>query len=435
MSNAKLIHCEEWEKIPIGIEDTQISPTEIHQIEQVWRQKTGKRPTVFFDYSSQTIAPKNWVGSISAPGIKLQVSPKGAKDLDGGEREKLDINLGYMLRAGLYDYSVFSLSSELSGSGNQYERSLEALCDLIQIARRNKVLRRYRTHKTVSQNYRGHLVFPRQAYLQIARPNKFYTRQVELDESIPENIFLKSVLSIFHWRTSGAIRRRIEECLIDFERVETSSNPLSIYKLIRFDRLSNEYVRSIRLAKDLLEGKAVGLFAGSFLGQSTVIFMPELFQTFVSRLVTDIFKPLGFEVISQQRGRYLGAWESGPSARKNSFELIPDIEMKEFGQKQTILLLDAKWKLLSLKSNSLGIAEQDAYQVVSYCTRFDCNKAVLIYPWIDSASPFGKLPATITIPNRSASVRVSVVCVPLLWKNQSTLITDFQTSVDYCLRA
>ncbi len=250
---------------------------------------------------------------------------------------------------------------------------------------------------------------------ELRNPGTFLSRWVELVEDTPENRFIKTALHFCSRRISGRIRRRLEGVLVEFDAVTISSRPFEDYRLIRFERLPNEYHEVLLLAKSLLEGRGGGFFAGSLMGRSDVIFTPDVFEAFVSQLVREVAGEHGLELVTKRPGRYLGQWETGPWAGKNSFEVKPDFELWFPNDDFPILLLDAKWKRLRPTSANLGVAEDDIYQMVAYGKRFNCDHAVLIYPWMGRTPPSSLHTAAIRLGNRHSTMKLSIACVPLLW--------------------
>jgi 5-methylcytosine-specific restriction enzyme subunit McrC len=62
-----------------------------------------------------------------------------------------------------------------------------------------------------------------------------------------------------------------------------------------------------------------------------------------------------------------------------AFRLKPDIVvMHRSGQ--TLLIADAKWKLIDADDAAHTISAGDVYQMLAYARRYEVNEVVLIYP-------------------------------------------------------
>lgn len=410
-----LLRREERETIRIGTGPDEISPEDLRRVETQWRSKSGKPPSVIFDYGFGTVRPKNWIGVIATRTVSLEVLPRGAAGLSPESRRLLDRNLGQMLQlAALPEGQAVSLAS-LSASASWSERAVEAYCDAVLMARRKGILRSYRARSESSQSARGRLVFPNHALYQISHPASFYSHWVELDENRAENRFLKAALVYCTQRTSGRVRRRVQEVVAEFDRVPASTDPNTEYRQIRFERLSREYSNAIKLGYNLLKRQVGGYFIGSVFDQSEILFMPDLFEAFTTRLTRQVAAQNQCTLLSKPRGDFLGRWRTGPRAGARSFEIIPDMEVRRMGAERPLLLLDAKWKTLQPLSRNLGISEEDVYQLLAYAHHRDCERIVLLYPWLGATAPFGTDAIVLTM--HKGPVTLAIGCVPLLWQN------------------
>jgi 5-methylcytosine-specific restriction enzyme subunit McrC len=410
-----LLRREEREPIRIGTGLDEISPEDLRRIETQWRSKSGKPPSVIFDYGFGTVRPKNWTGVIATRTTSLEVVPRGAGALPAESRRLLDRNLGQMLQlAALPEGQSISLAS-LSAAASWSERAVEAYCDAVLIARRKSVLRTYRARNEASQSARGRLVFPDHDLYQITHPAYFFSHWVELDQDRAENRFLKAVLQYCAQRTGGRVGRRVQEVVAEFDRVPDTADPNSEHRQIRFERLSREYSHAIQLGDDLLKRQIGGYFIGSVFDQSQILFMPDLFEAFVTRLVRQVVVQNQCTLLAKPRGDFLGQWQSGPRAGARSFEIVPDMEVRRMGTQRPLLLLDAKWKTLQPLTRNLGITEDDVYQVLAYAHHRGCEHVVLLYPWMGHTTPFDADPIALTL--HKGPMTLAIGCLPLLWKN------------------
>lgn len=79
-----------------------------------------------------------------------------------------------------------------------------------------------------------------------------------------------------------------------------------------------------------------------------------------------------FRNIKNQDKKHHLAYEN----EKGKFALKPDIVIN-YGK----IIIDTKWKILSLEEINQGISQSDMYQLYAYGTKYEnCEKLYLIYP-------------------------------------------------------
>ena len=417
----RIVRCEEWGRINIGDAGEYLNSAEVEEIIEAWRNQSGREAEGYFDVTRKYLAPKNWVGVVTGRTIQFEVQPMGSRGLTDNERLLLDRNFSAMLRAAVGDVSIHLDSSELSPQGNAFEGLIAALCSVLKRARRSQLIRRYTSNEEVSRFLRGKVAFPKQIFESVRSPGYFACRWVELNEDVPENRFLKSVLRLFQGRCSGSLRRQIDELLAQLGGVRESSYPMTDYRRVRFDRLSYEYRQAIFLAKCLLDGRVPGIFSGAVQGRSRVVFTPTLFELFVHAILKDAAERIGYSVRRQPRGHFMGNWSGGPYSGRSVFEVIPDFEMKRNEDKTFCIVIDTKWKRLRPERANLGISIDDLYQVMSYAYRFNSSRIAILYPWIGSGWPSDELTTDLILSGNKNINRITISRLPMPWKSKTEL--------------
>lgn len=412
------VSVEEYQRIPIGGPAGLMTYDELGQLEAIWEARTGKASSQFFDYGPASVAPKNWIGTLQSTSVRLEVSPPGTSTLSTEDKKRLDYNLSQMLRIALGVGALRLNEGGVASESSLFDQSVNALCDRVLLARRRRIVREYGARTEPSKTVRGRIVFPDQSIASVRRPGVFISSWVELHEDVPANRFLKGALRLLRGRVRLASQRRVDEVLAQFDGVHFPNDPMDELHRIRADRLPADYRAAIDLARDLLQGNAAGLFAGSFSSESQVVYTPDLFEGFLFRVVYDIARSIGLQAFFQVSGRALGAWESGPFEGADVAPIIPDIELRPFGSDVPVLLLDAKWKWPKESSKGLGLSRSDIHQMVAYASRTDCTRVALVYPRLG------------TPPEASGhSIRLSTdppisltpIFIPLLWNRISDL--------------
>ena len=405
-----------------------ITDNQLERLIASWRATTGRDPGKAFEYGQGFVKPTNWVGSVSVGDFLVEVVPRGALALGEDDRQELDRNLGEMLHLALGAEPLSFGSGQVNPRGSRFERAVESLCELVRVARRKQVLRAYRVRDEISRNARGALRFPAQGVVAQQRPGFTACRWVELSEDTPENRFLKRALSVARKRVGGSLRRQVDEALVSLENATEVSNPLLEYDRIQLGRLSPEYAQAIELAKNVLEGTAGGILAGSLASRSEVVFLPDLFQGFVGRLARDFATKQGLECRLEARGRHLSRWRSGPFQGIDLVELIPDVELLSPPSLVPVAVLDAKWKALRPAVPSLGISATDIHQLLAYSNRLSCGHSALVYPWLARHSPFSEVPV-MQVGQMPQRIGLMVICLPLLWESLDEVVAEFSESL------
>ena len=422
----KLFELDEYEDLPIGPGAAAISGSEWARFQTRWQTMTAKKLSACFEFTGSTIRPKNWVGVVATDTIVLEVSPRGAKRLDSTGRERLSSNIDQMLRIAISGPSIRLADAFLHGAGSRLDSAVESMCDRVLLARRRRVLRKYTARIEQTSAFRGRLLFPAEALNRIRRPGAFTCHWVEPNEDTADNLFLKWAMFALRASVGAAVRRRLDECLAEFDRV-TNVDGMHAYKRIRFDRLPPEYVDAIRIAKSLVDGEIPDLFAGALSSRSELVFMPGIFERFVRRIAADAAARTGW-MVTEKSGLPLATWESGPFAGAHCFRLIPDVEVRAPGVKASMLLLDAKWKPLRPTSHVLGVDEKDVYQMMTYLHRYNCSRGVLVYPSLTAASE--DAPA-VTLETRGRQPAwITIVRMPLLWEGVSDAVDTLADVLD-----
>ena len=96
--------------------------------------------------------------------------------------------------------------------------------------------------------------------------------------------------------------------------------------------------------------------------------MNDLFEEFVGRSMK---LALPWRSVSlQDTGRY--ALEG---QRQRLFAMRPDIVVGKG------IVIDTKWKRLKAEERTLGVEQQDVYQMLAYARAYDARRLVLLYPW------------------------------------------------------
>jgi 5-methylcytosine-specific restriction enzyme subunit McrC len=409
----RIVQTEEWGPIPLSGSGALLSLSEASELLDKWQFSTGTEPEQYFELTPQHLTPKNWSGVISGRSIQLEVRPVGGANLSAADSAILDWNLGVMLEAAVTRRPFIFPDAELAGGGQRFHALIASFIEQLGDARRRQLIRRYRTTRAVTPNVCGRMIFPAQLLESIRRPGYFASEWVSLDEDTPENRFLKSVLVFSRPLTGGQLRARLEAQLVGLDRVGVPSDPRHEWERIRFDRLPSFYVAVLRLGKAILDGEAIGLFAGRYDSTSEIVFTARAFEHFVSTALEAAAHKIGYRAKVKENG-YVGFWATGPNAGSRGVEMIPDVQLVPVEPGPPSIVIDTKWKRLRPDSNNVGINPSDVYQVVAYAARFGHHRAILLYPWVGTVSPATSGTRALPLDNSHFPLTIYIATVPML---------------------
>lgn len=188
------------------------------------------------------------------------------------------------------------------------------------------------------------------------------------------NALLKWTCNFFISRINNYnIIRKLENIKLHFANVNTNILNQSIVKNMILPKQYNFYKECFEIAKNLYLNINIGYMKGSTELYGLIINMEKCFEKFVSGAVKKASTQLGYKHYSQKQ-RILA--ES--TNNKRNFYTRPDdiIETED-----KIIIMDAKYKLLSEKSNHKNKPiNSDFYQMIASCIAYNSNVAVLFYP-------------------------------------------------------
>lgn len=165
---------------------------------------------------------------------------------------------------------------------------------------------------------------------------------------------------------------------------------------ITFNRLTNRFQPAYNLARLFLAGSVIQLRAGLQPAYAFVFDMNLLFERFVAgflvlyrqRIFPDPWQAGGLRdqvyLLAQSAG---GSFYLAESDGQGVLRLIPDLLFKRRGSRIPLLVADTKYKLLADRQSRLGIASEDAYQMLAYLVRLGCSRGLLLYPQAAGSAP------------------------------------------------
>jgi 5-methylcytosine-specific restriction enzyme subunit McrC len=279
-----------------------------------------------------------------------------AKEVDAASLGNAPIRLQ---RTALLDAFVVAFCRELEGQ-------------LVQGLLREYVLRRENLSLI-----RGKLRIDLQFKHNLAHQERLYCEYDELSANFRVNQFIKGVLRRLAGLPlgSGALRR-LRELLLRFDEVADVNPTVTMLDEIPLDRATGRYTEVLRQSRWFLNGTYPDVAVGSDSAAALLFDMNKLFEACVIRASRREAWKRGLRLHAHGPPKWF-ALEI--SKDKQMFAMKPDITIRDpYGS--TLLVADAKWKLLDEDETRFGIAESDLYQLAAYAVRYSAAGAALIYP-------------------------------------------------------
>lgn len=204
---------------------------------------------------------------------------------------------------------------------------------------------------------------------------------------VRENRILKAAtLALLHLpRVSPLARRRLLKLRAALAAVALEPRPQEVV-LPPFTRLNERYRPTLRLAQLILRAASLAESRGPFASSSFVFDMNRIFEDFLSTSVREALRSCGGEVRSQ--------WVAKLD-RDGRVPIRPDVTWLVGGKPRAVV--DAKHKTLA----AAGPPNEDAYQMLAYCTALGLASGYLVY-----AKDPGAKPIDLPVRNSSCEVRV-----------------------------
>ena len=222
---------------------------------------------------------------------------------------------------------------------------------------------------------------------QLRRPERRHLFAVTYDELTADNQLNRVLRFVVErlWRLTrdldnrrllGELRQWMEDVALVPAVTARQAGPELI------TRLNSRYEPLLNLARLFLDGGALQLTSGDLSNFAFVFDMNRLFEGFVAGFLArhraEILPQAleNCEILPQTRGA--ARWLAQVGGR-DVFRLEPDLALRQ-GEAFPILI-DTKYKQLNPdKATTLGVAQEDFYQMYAYATRYGCPRVILLYP-------------------------------------------------------
>lgn len=364
-------------------------------------QSIGNKSKVFSFIDRETIKAENFVGVIRTPfGTTIEILPKITQVETVWESKNI-----------LFDMILVSqgISPKYLNEANlkSKDKSLSDWVVSIFISELEKLIRR-----GIKQDYfdleeeqyflRGKLDFNKYIQNIGGKKNIFPIRHNSFGFNNAENRLLKSALEHIVKMTADANKLRISNKYLSLmDEIPFSLNIKEDFNKWRKERLLMHYSAIRPLCELILMQKNPLATHGIDEGVSLLFPMERLFESYVRKYLGDDLKN-SFVLGKKVTYKYL------MKQKENSlFRLKPDFVVQHDGV--DVLVLDAKWKTLSVDSKKYGISEKDLYQMYVYSHVYLNFKGhiLLIYPATEKFKeplepfkfiPYNNAPSLLVVP-------------------------------------
>jgi len=259
-----------------------------------------------------------------------------------------------------------------------FELLLRYYLDQVAHLVRRGIAQSYVERQSNLSQLRGKLLIRENIRHNASNAARFYCEYEEFLPDRPVNRLIKSGLVITARLSRLPRTQQLCRELLDwFETVSLPRDWRMTEKQIRWDRNVSHYRKAMPPCRMLHERLNPLTSSGDNRALAMLFPMERVFEDYVGHCLRRQFRD--YRIRTQAGGRHLVDNHEG----KPIFALRPDFVLKSG---HTIIIADAKWKLLNQddKSNKYGISQADMYQLFAYANKCSTNptsqEVWMIYP-------------------------------------------------------
>ena len=332
---------------------------------------------------------QNYVGVLQTPcGTQIEVLPKLYLNEEGDSPEKTRHQLIRMLRC--LRNSPFKQASHSDIRDAKMPLLEVYISQFLSLA--NQLVKRgirsdYIRQQKNTQYLKGRLLVGQQIRKNAMHPERFFIECDDYQVNRPANRLIKTTLSLVLRASQSAANQRLaRELGFVFEEVPASNDIRSDFQKVKLSRGMGYYQDVLAWCELLLNSNGPTASSGGFNTLSLLYPMERIFEDYVAhclRLNLNEHFAAGC-TLKTQAAKYSLVEEHNDSS---IFKLKPDLLVIK--DKQTVCVMDTKWKLLdsSDRKNKYGISQADMYQLYAYGHKYlkgnEHKKLMLIYPKTD----------------------------------------------------
>ena len=340
----------------------------------------------------KVITAKNYVGVISMnDGTTIEILPKITSSDDTEKAKMLLIKMLKTLKTA--PYKTMQKASVSIDKFSIFEIFIRMFLDEVFSIVKHGLKRSYETRRDNLTVCKGKLLFFEHIKHNAVHKEKFFVEFDEFHTNRAENRLLKSTLLYLYKKTaSNKNKNDIRTLLNSFVDVPESANYNEDFAKCVSDRNSKGYKTALKWSRVFLYGKSFTSFSGSSVAFALLFPMETLFESYVASVMRKCLQTTGYSLSAQDKGKFL--YDS-----HKQFALRPDIVIRG---KNTVFVMDTKWKLLTSTSD---ISQADMYQMYAYQKKYNAKSVTLLYPQPETSIP----EMTYTADDDTVTVKVKFV--------------------------
>jgi 5-methylcytosine-specific restriction enzyme subunit McrC len=324
----------------------------------------------------ETITIKNYVGLIQMKdGFQVQVLPKISfgDGEDPGNVKTKRVFLRMLRSMKDFPSKVFNDASLKIDHMNLYEIFINMYLQEVRHLVKRGIKSAYISQEDNLRYYKGKLLVGQHLRNNLVHKERFYVGYEEFLMNRPENKLVKSTLEKLQKITTSAENsKEIRQLLTAFELVESSVNYQKDFSKVVIDRNTKDYEMLMQWSKVFLMNKSFTTFSGATTSRALLFPMESVYESYVAQQMKKAFRPIGWEISSQDKGHYLFV------EPRRQFALRPDIVLRK---NDRTIILDTKWKnLINNERVNYGISQSDMYQMYAYSKKYKTAEIWLLYP-------------------------------------------------------
>ena len=322
----------------------------------------------------KVISAKNYVGLIAmADGTNIEILPKISGATDSDTVSIFQDMLRTMADLPFRSFQQASLHTE--------EMPLLEIFIKMFLKEVGRLIRQgikfgYVTNESNEKYLKGHIVFSEHVRKNLVHKERFYVQYDEYETDRPENRLIKSTLRYVSRCTKEArTQKDCREYLSFFENVKFSKDYRADFDRCIRDRNMREYDTILRWCRVFLFNQSFTIFKGDEVAFALLFPMEQLFESYVATKLRCYLDAKQFKLLTQDQRYYI-------FDEPKRFALRPDIVVIDKDTDDCVVL-DTKWKKLSLNAHNYGISQQDMMQMYVYHKKYDPERVILVYPYSD----------------------------------------------------
>lgn len=333
-------------------------------------------PADAFRWGNRSIQWRQFCGIVQLGDLTLEILPKiHGKESDPGACRATLVKM--LHKVGLMKVHHGGGASLQVRRHSLLDIFILEFCRLVREQVRMGKPRDYRTREDNLRVIKGKLDIGQQLRQNLCHHERLYCQYDELTEDILINHIVKLTLrTLLPLCRANGTKRAVLEQLMHHDEVQ--DQPISVLDPdgVILNRHNIRYEQILTWCRLFLNSQNPDVSAGDNALLAILFDMNNLFERWLAAELRPIGRRAGLSVREQSPRKYLAY---RPDLEKSVFQTRPDISL--INKTGAVAgLIDAKWKLLELDENKLGINQADLYQMAAYANLYHQSRVVLAYP-------------------------------------------------------